>query len=356
MRVIVKNFISLCIYLFFYVSSMSNLYAAKSLSLIKPTELIPGDTVALISSGSPVDNVLIIQQAAERLQALGLKVKYGKYLYAKNGYLAGTDQERAADVNAMFADPNVKAIFEIRGGYGSSQILLYLNYKLIRQHPKIIMGYSDITALLLAIHAKTGLVTFHGPMPSQPWPQVTVNYVKAILFSNNAMILKNFSVAKSSDDLIQTKNIIYTINGGIASGPLLGGNLTVLTSLIGTPYQPDYHGAILFVEDVGEDVYRIDRMLTQLKNSGVLNQISGFIFGQCIGCGYGAATSYGSLTLQQVINKHIKPLHIPSWTGAMFGHQPNMYVLPEGLPCIINADKGTIQMVNPATKSDIQAE
>lgn len=327
--------------MFYLKSSVAYAY----LPVIRPSTIHMGDTVALIASASPLEDPILIERAKQRLEDLGLNVKYGKNLYKRYGYLAGTVKERAEDVNAMFADPEVKAIFEIRGGWGSAQILPYLDYDLIKRNPKIIIGYSDITSLLLAINTKTGLVTFHGPMPSLTLPKVSADYLKNMLFSNKIQILQNTSSGDTEDDLIQTQNDIRIINKGTAQGRLIGGNLTLLTGLLGTPYQPDFKGAILFVEDVGEQVYRIDRMLSQLKNAGILNEIAGFIFGECNDCSTNYGKAYGSLTLHEVLDNYIKPLDIPAWSGAMFGHRDDMYTLPEGAIGKIEAEQGTITIM-----------
>lgn len=315
--------------------------------VIKPAALKVGDTVALISSGFRVPQDVDIKYATERLQALGLKVKLGKSVYKRDGYFSGTDAERAADINQMFADPEVKAIFELRGGWGSNRILPYLNYKTIKNNPKIIMGYSDITSLLLAINAKTGLITFHGPLGVTPWPQFTTKYAKEILFNGQAVTLQN--VQEPDDDLVQISGRIETINGGKASGRLLGGNLTVLTSMLGSPYLPKFDGAILFVEDVGVDVYQIDRMLTQLELAGVMGKIKGFVFGYCTDCSVGQGTTvYGTYTLMQVLQQHLKPHKIPAWFGAMVGHHDRIFTMPEGVNVEVDADKGTIKMLESA--------
>lgn len=323
-------------------------WAQESLNLIKPPHLNPGDTVGLISSGFRVPEDIQIQYATERLQALGLKVKLGQTVFQRDGYCAGCSAERAADLNQMFKDPEIKAIFELRGGWGSNQILDKIDYRLIKQHPKILMGYSDITSLLLAIQAKTGLVTFHGPLFFDAIPAFSAQYLKDVLFAGKAEVFKN-PVDASEDDLTHTENRIQTITGGTATGRFLGGNLTTLTSMLGSNYLPHFKGAILFVEDVGENVYQIDRMLTQLQMAGVLSQISGFVFGTCKDCSVGeGTTTYGSLTLMQVLNRHLKPLHIPAWYGAMIGHDSKVFTVPEGTPVRINADEGTITMLEPA--------
>ncbi|EKE00638.1 MAG: hypothetical protein ACD_21C00302G0003 [uncultured bacterium] len=328
--------------------SLTTVAKTNKIQTILPSQLHVGDTVGLVAPGYRVPENIQIQYAIERIQALSLKVKVGKSVYKRYGYFAGTDEDRAHDINQMFADPEVKAIFAIRGGWGSNRILDLINYKTIKQNPKIIMGYSDITSLLLAINAKTGLVTFHGPMAAQPWTGYTTKYMKQLLFDANKITFSN--PVEAEDDLIHTKNRIMTIRKGKATGKLLGGSLTLITSLLGSRYLPKFNGAILFVEDVDEDIYKVDRMLTQLKTAGVLDRIAGFVFGKCTGCTPKNNSSCGSLTLQQVLNDHIFPLRIPAWYGSMIGHDSQIFTLPEGTQVTIDAEKGTIAMLEPAVR------
>jgi muramoyltetrapeptide carboxypeptidase len=207
-----------------------------------------------------------------------------------------------------------------------------IDYQLIRNNPKIIMGFSDITSLLLAIYAKSRIVTFHGPVGISNWTPFTVNYVKQILFNKNLITLQN---------PIQTR--VKTIIPGKSKGKLVGGNLSVLASMIGSDYLPNWQGSILFVEEVGEEVYRIDRMLTQLKLAGILDKISGFIFGNCIKCE--AEKPEESLTLQQVLLDHIQPLNIPAWYGSAIGHIQDIFTLPIGTEVEIDATNGTIKLL-----------
>jgi muramoyltetrapeptide carboxypeptidase len=316
---------------------------------ILPAHLQPGDTVGLVSSGFRVPDDQTIQFAAERLQALGLKVKYGKFLFQHNICFTGSDKERAQDLNDMFADSKVKAIFEVRGGWGSNRILPYLDFTLIKKNPKIIIGFSDITSLLLAINSKTGLITFHGTMGMEPWPSFTVDYLKRVLFTGEKVVFSNPVNVDLKSDIIQTENRIHTITRGTAQGKLLGGNLAVLTSMLGSEYLPQWKGAILFVEDVDEDYYKIDRMMAQLQMAGVLKLISGFVFGQCMNCS-STTNMIGSMTLNEILDQYIKPLGIPAWSGAMIGHMPEMFTLPEGAKVQINADQGTITLLEPVVK------
>jgi muramoyltetrapeptide carboxypeptidase len=311
---------------------------------MKPKRLQTGDTVALISPASATANRVDIEIVKESLEALGLVVKFSDHLLDRYGYLAGTDVDRAADVNSQFADSEVSGIVAVRGGWGCARILPLLDFETIRRNPKVLIGYSDITALLLPIHARTGLVTFHGPRGLGPWHPFTVEYFKRVLMDAEAVIMRN--PTDIGNNLTQVKDRVQTIFPGKAKGRLVGGNLTVLSGIVGTEFMPNWEGAILFLEDINEDIYRIDRMLTQLRLAGILKQISGFVFGKCTNCNPGQG--YGSLTLEQLFEDHIQPLGIPAWHGAMIGHVQRQFILPEGIPAEICAEEGTIQLLEPA--------
>ncbi|HVL68065.1 MAG TPA: LD-carboxypeptidase [Vicinamibacterales bacterium] len=315
---------------------------------VKPRRLNPGDTVALVAPASATFNTVDLEIARESLQGLGLTVKVGRHLLTRHGYLAGDDRNRAADINTFFADDAVRAVLPIRGGWGSSRVLPYLDFDVIRRNPKILLGYSDITALLLSVHARTGLVTFHGPNGLGRWDAWSVEYLKRVIFNAEAVTMENPRNLSEKNALAQIENRVQTITPGTARGRLLGGNLTVLTAIMGSPYLPNWDGAILFLEDVGEDLYRIDRMFTQLKLAGVLQRIRGFVFGTCAECGPGSG--FASLTLEEILADHIRPLGIPAWFGAMVGHQTPQWTVPVGAEASIDAVKGTITLVEPAVQ------
>ena len=311
---------------------------------IKPPRLVPGDTVALVAPASATFKTIELDIAKESLEALGLNVRIGGHLLDRHGYLAGLDRDRADDINRFFADPSIKAILPIRGGWGSSRLLPFLDYEVIRRNPKIVLGYSDITALLVAMHARTGLVTFHGPNGMGRWDEFSVGWVRRILFEREAVTMEN--PREKGEFLVQTENRIQTITPGAVRGRILGGNLSVLTAIMGSPYLPDWDNTILFLEDVGEDVYRVDRMMTTLKLAGVLDRIRGFIFGTCSECEPGEG--YGSLTLEEVFTDHIKPLKVPAWQGAMIGHRMPQFTIAVGSQVEIDATAGRIRMLEPA--------
>jgi muramoyltetrapeptide carboxypeptidase len=314
---------------------------------VKPKRLAPGDTVALVSPASATFNSIDLQIAKESLEALGFKVRAGEHMMERHGNLAGADKARAEDINKAFADKSVQAVHAIRGGWGSARLLPHLDFDTIRRNPKVMIGYSDITALLLSIHAKTGLVTFHGPIGMGRWDTWSLDYYKRLLFNAEAVTYTNKQgISGDRNSLTQVEFRTLPITAGKARGRLLGGNLSVLTAILGSPYVPDWDGAILFLEDVGEDLYRVDRMMTHLKIAGVLAKLKGFVFGGCSECGPGEG--YGALTLEEILRDHVKPLGIPAWQGAMIGHAQPQWTLPVGAEVEIDAVAGTMKMLEPA--------
>jgi muramoyltetrapeptide carboxypeptidase len=322
--------------------------SAPQRNVILPRRLSTGDTVGLVAPASATFQSVDVAIARESLEGLGLKVRIGAHVLARHGYLSGTDKERAADINRFFADDSVRAVLPIRGGWGSSRVLPHLDFEVIRRNPKVVLGYSDITALHLAIHARTGLVTFHGPNGMGRWDAWSVDYLQRVLFSAEAVTFANLNALSDRNSLTQIEHRVQTITPGIARGRLIGGNLTVMTAILGSPYVPSTDGAILFLEDVGEDLYRIDRMFTQLKLAGMLDRIGGFVFGTCAECGPGEG--FASLTLEELFADHIKPLAVPAWFGAMIGHQTPQWTVPVGADAEIDAAAGTIRLLAPAVR------
>jgi muramoyltetrapeptide carboxypeptidase len=337
----------------FTFAGISQLHASTDTSnftnknTLIPKRLRSGDTIGIVSPSSAIFETQPYEIAVETFEAMGLKVKLGKAIKNRYGHLAGTDQERADEINAMFKDPEVDAIIALRGGSGAARILNLIDYNVISNNPKIFIGYSDITALHLAIFTKTGLVTYHGPLATSTWNEFSFSYFKNLLFEGVAVRYENPS--DLGDNLTQVNNRIRTINPGIAKGNLIGGNLSVLTGIMGSNYLPDWENKVLYLEDIGEKIYAVDRMMSQLQLAGVLNKISGFVFGKCTDCEPGGS-GYGSLTMEEVLDHYIKPLNIPAFSGAMIGHIKDNATIPNGVNAEINADKGTIQLLTPAVK------
>ena len=311
---------------------------------LRAPRLKPGDTIALINPSGAIYEREPYAVAAESMQALGFKVREAPNLRARYGHFAGTDRQRADDVNAMFSDRNVHGILAMTGGSGGNRMLPLLDYELIRRNPKFLGGFSDITALINAVHAKTGLVTFHSPVADSEWNPFSVDHFKRAVVAGEAMTLKN----PQDDDgvLVPKTGRISTIRAGSARGPLVGGNLTVLMSMAGSAYWPSFKGAILLLEDVNEYIYRVDRMLSTLKNAGVLDALSGVVLGAFTNSEPG--DGFGTLTLDEVFDDYFKPLNIPVYRGAQFGHIKRKFTLPIGLPVEMDAGAGTIRFLGAA--------
>lgn len=318
--------------------------ASSPLPAVRPKRLKPGDRVGLVAPAKANFLSVDIEIAQDVVRAFSLEPRLGANVRGRHGNLAGRDEDRAADVNAFFADPSVSAIFAIRGGWGCARILPHLDWDTIRRNPKVVTGYSDITALHCALHARAGLVTFHSPLMTSEWPPFSVEHFRKVVFEGEAVTMAN--PPGHEERLVQVENRTRTLTAGRAEGRLIGGNLSVLSALLGSRYVPSFAGAVLFLEDVDEQVYRIDRMLTQLRLAGVLEQLRGFVFGTCTRCEPGEG--YGWLTLEEVLDEHLKPLGIPAYEGAMIGHQGRQFTLPVGTLVELDAAAGTIRMLEPA--------
>jgi len=304
---------------------------------IKPPKLKPGDTVALCAPAGAVFSTKHIRKVQSILINMGFKVHVAESVYARYGYMAGKDAFRAAEINALFADSNIHAMIAMRGGWGCARMLDLLDYDVIQANPKVIMGFSDITSLLIAITKKTGLVTFHGPVGYSSWNDFSKRYVQKVLMQTE----ENVVMLNPADN-----KELYTIHPGIADGVLVGGNLTVLQGIMGSDYVPDWKGKILFLEETREEVYRVDRMLTTLKLAGVFDDMAGFVFGKCGHCAPEVPAE--SLSMEQVLKDHLNPTGKPAVFGAMIGHIANKFTLPIGINARLNASSGAIELLEPA--------
>ena len=317
-------------------------------ALIKPRVLHAGDAVGLITPSTYVSDPDALATAARTMEFFGLKPKWGKNVKKKNGYLGGSIEERVSDLHEMFSDPAIKGIVCIRGGYGSAQLLPAIDFDLIRKNPKIFIGYSDITALHLAIQKKAGLVTFHGPVALSGFSSFTQKYYRKALFEAAPIgLITNPTEANP----LRPQHTTRTVRPGIARGPLIGGNLTLISTTMGTPYEIETAGRILFIEDVGEEPYSMDRMLTQLRLAGKLDSAAGIIFGECSGCRPRKfeAGFENTLTLGEAVDEILGKLKIPVLAGLTFGHTDDQVTLPEGVMARLDADKGTLTIEEAAT-------
>ncbi|MEM9847105.1 MAG: LD-carboxypeptidase [Bacteroidota bacterium] len=301
---------------------------------IKPVRLRKGDVVGVIAPGSPVSEKAL-ERANKNLEGLGLVVKLGKNIRAKRGFNAGTDEQRLEDLHAMFADTDVAAIWCARGGYGCTRLLPSIDYNLIRTNPKALIGYSDITALLQAIHIETGLIGFHAAVASSDFTRYTKRYLKRILFQTKAETVIEMAKPNQRKGKRDTAYEARTIREGYARGKLVGGNLSLLAALAGTKWELQAQNKVVFLEDIGEKPYRIDRMLTQLRQASYLKFSAGIALGIFEDCE--AEKDDLSLSLQDTLDDRLTNLGVPVAYGLSFGHIADQCVLPIGITVELDA-------------------
>ncbi|MEM1135226.1 MAG: LD-carboxypeptidase [Bacteroidota bacterium] len=330
------------------VSTSLQAFNAKKATSLKPAPLKKGDTIGIVAPGFALPDPQVIKDFAAMLKEEGYQIKMGEYVFGKHGYFSGTDAERASDLNTMFADKEVNAIVAARGGWGGARILPILNYESITSNPKIFIGYSDITSLLLGIYQKTGLVTFHGPVGTSDWNKFSYKHFKKVIIKEQSYSLKgNKKSTKNISKKTDPDTDRFTITEGKANGIMIGGNLTVLCGMVGSEYLPDFEGKILLLEDVGEAVYRIDRYLTHLKLAGILDKLAGVVFATCAACEK-ETDRKDNFTLSEILKFHLAPLGIPAFFGIMSGHLDEQYTLPMGINVEIDAKKGKIKLLEEA--------
>lgn len=284
----------------------------------KLTSLKPSATIGIVAPASP-ESRDFIDRKIDFFKSLGFKIKKGKHLYDNYGYLAGNDKDRAEDLNTMFADKEVQAIICLRGGYGSVRMAPYLNLKLIKRNPKPFFGYSDVTLLLNYISNKCKFTTFHGPMIASDFNDITTReYFLNIISHDNNKVIYNLN------DICHDKYLIW--NKKDFSGTIVGGNLSIISSTIGTPYEIRFNNNILLVEDVNESPYSVDRMLSQLISCGKLQKLSGIIIGYFTNC----VSKDNKLNFEDIIREKLIPLNIPIIQGVKIGHDYPNITLPIG--------------------------
>lgn len=301
-----------------------------------------GDTIGVISPSSPSEKKSEIIRAKETLESWGYRVVLSKNLNKTKGLVAGTEEDRAEDFNEMFKRDDVDAVFVTQGGYGSAQIINHINYDMIEKNPKIFTGFSDITSLHMAIHKFAKVVTFHGPGMSRFNDEDLTDYTKDYFFK--AIFDKN---PIGEIKLANSKKWIYTINEGKAEGSIIGGNLTLICATLGTPYEIDTRGKLLFLEDLDIEPWIFDHMLSHLRNAGKLRELAGIIIGECRNCvpfahnpGYHVDTS-----LEDVLDYYIKPLSVPAIYGLPLGHTDDIATIPLGVEARLDADNKKLEIL-----------
>ena len=323
----------------------ASVHAAAISNTLKPKRLRPGMTVGLVTPASNVPEDQELHAAMDLVRSLGFSAEPAANLFSRTQYLAGTDQQRADDLNAMFADTDIDAIFCVRGGYGSGRLLRYLDYDMIAANPKVIMGYSDITSILNAIYLRTGLVTFHGPIAGGNFSNYTYEQYKKVLIEPTQIArIGEPPEFETRPGVVDWKNRLTTIVSGVAEGHLVGGNLSLMVTLLGTPFEPQFEGAILFLEDVDEPPYSVDRMLTHLWMAGKLEQVAGIVLGKFTDDGYDSNT----FSMEEVLRDRLEPLGIPTLRGAMIGHIEDKTVVPLGVRARLDADAGALTLLESA--------
>ena len=311
------------------------------MSLVIPKALKKGDTIALISASGATPQERL-QPAIEAVEKLGFNVIVGETCRARHGYLAGSDALRAAELNAMFKNPEIDGIFCIRGGYGATRILPMLDLEMIKNNPKVFAGYSDVTALHIVFNQHCNFVTYHTPMPSTEFIKDKMDDYTWEYF------IQSVTNTTWSDYYLENAvgEEMLTVFPGTATGKLVGGNLTLVAASLGTPYEIDLAGKILFLEDIDENVQRIDRMLTQLKLSGKLDEVAGILLGAWTDCGpMDTKNPENNLTLETVIDEILTPLNVPLLMNVTCGHVLPTMSLPLGKTVTMDATKKTIHVV-----------
>lgn len=297
----------------------------------RPQKLKQGDTVGIIAPSSPPDQKSL-EKSLEFLRGLGLKWKFGDHVKDVYGYLAGTDESRLDDIHKMFKDPEVKAIICAGGGFGSARYTDQLDFELIRQNPKIFWGFSDVTFLHTAIGLYSNLVTFHGPMLASCVGRESFHDLSAKMF-NQLFEPKELRYEQSITPL-------ETIHDGVVTGEIVGGNLSLLAHSLGTPYEVNTKGKILFLEDIGEEPYRVDGLLNQLRLAGKLEDAAGIVIGD-----FADAEPQKrkiSLTLTELFDHYTKNLKIPVVKGFNIGHCEPHFSIPLGVEATLDANELTL--------------
>lgn len=302
---------------------------------LKPPRLKPGDLIGIVSPASRIADPTRIERGVAYLERLGYRTVLGDNVLKTYGYLAGTDEERVADLHRMFANPEVRAVMCIRGGYGSPRLLSLVDYRLIARNPKIFVGYSDITSLQLALWKKCRLVTFQGPMVGVDMPDPMDAFTEGLFWQLLTSPRKPGVVLPANGTALQLRK-------GKATGRLVGGNLAHLVAIMGTVHQPSFDETLLFLEDIGEEPYRIDRMLTQLRHARVFERTKGILAGQFTDCEI-KDPAKPTLTVDEVFRETGAMVTVPFLAHLPFGHEARKMTVPIGIRARLDATAGTVE-------------
>ncbi|MFZ1289202.1 MAG: LD-carboxypeptidase [Melioribacteraceae bacterium] len=311
------------------------------MKIIKPRKLHKNDVIGIISPASTPNNLDAIQNGVNYLEKMGYRTKIGENVGKKHGYLAGSDDERLADLHEMFEDKSVNAIFSVRGGYGSGRLLDRIDFNIIKKNPKIFVGYSDITALQMSIFKKTGLVTFAGPMVASDFSGEINEFAEENFWK---ILTSNKKIGKLHNPRDEK---FFVLNSGRSEGKIVGGNLSLIISLMGTDYFPNLKDAILLIEEIGEEPYRVDRMLNQLKLANIFKEVKGIILGRFVDC-YEKKFEESAITLNEVIENYFGKLKIPVIYSFNHGHIKENLTIPFGVNCNLNATKCFVELTESA--------
>jgi muramoyltetrapeptide carboxypeptidase len=316
-----------------------------SKQLIRPPKLVPGNRIALIAPAGPLLERDDLTRAEALCRALGYEPVLGKHAHNHHGYMAGTDDERLFDLNQALQDPALDAVWCIRGGYGVTRLLERVDFEAMARRPKALIGFSDITALLNAVTHTSGVVTFHGPVARTSMPPFSRGHFERVLTRAESPGRLGH-LPEPAGLLVPQEHRIVTLRGGTGEGHLVGGNLTLVQCLIGTPWFPDLTGAILFIEDVGEHLYRVDRALAHLRAIGALQRLAGIVVGRFTDLH--RAGQDGAFGFDQVLTTYFGPLNIPVAYGFPIGHLEAQWTLPLGVRARLDADAGELELLEPA--------
>jgi muramoyltetrapeptide carboxypeptidase len=309
---------------------------------ILPPRLKKGDKIGLVTPGSSVTEEQL-NKVILKLEEKGFRTTHLDSVLSEYGYFAGKDQERADELMEMFTRKDVDAIWCVRGGYGSIRILDLLDYELIRKNPKVFIGYSDITALITAIYQETGLVTFHGPVGTSEFNRFSIRSIKKVLL--DPVPIYKYPYKRDKGTRRNPEYDRYTLVGGQAEGILIGGNISVLDSIIGTRFEPDFENKIVYLEDIGEKTYRVDKMVFHLLSGTNLKSAAGIVMGVFEDCN---VNDKPTLSLKEALDDLLKPLGIPVSYGLSFGHIKRMVTIPTGIRAALDADNSSFRLLEPA--------